>query len=252
MDLASVMRVSRHKLHCIDSAAGPSRRPTNVHWTPSSLQTHLQPTCGHQNWPHRATASIGDEQSATRESVGEELTTPIALEAFSNASETSNVDDDEARAMALALARVCWETKGEDVMVLHVAPLVFWTRYMILVTVFSRPQLGAMLAKLEKEAEEHFGRRPAAPATGRSTWELLDYGDIVCHVLTAEEREYYDLVSAYSFILLLLRVLDGKLLFNTDLSFVCIMQESFYGAAEEVDLPFLEGEQTQPSWQTKL
>lgn len=39
----------------------------------------------------------------------------------------------------------------------------------------------------------------------RGEWEVLDFGDAVIHVFTAEQREYYDL-------------------------------ESFYGAAEEVRL----------------
>ena len=80
-------------------------------------------------------------------------------------------------------------------MVLHVAPLVYWTRYMVLVTVFSKPQLNAILAKVEKEAEEVFDRKPASPASGTSAWELLDFGDVVVHVMTADQREYYDLVS---------------------------------------------------------
>jgi len=45
----------------------------------------------------------------------------------------------------------------------------------------------------------------------RSAWEVLDYGDVVVHVLTPEQRDFYDL-------------------------------ESFYGAAEEIDLPFLREE----------
>lgn len=104
-------------------------------------------------------------------------------------------DDADSRALATGIAKVCWETKGEDLMVLHVAPLVYWTRYMVLVTVFSRPQLNAILAKVEKESFEVFGRRPASPASSTSAWELLDYGDVVVHVMTADQREYYDLVS---------------------------------------------------------
>ena len=104
-------------------------------------------------------------------------------------------DDAESRSLAVAIGKVCWETKGEDLIVLHVAPLVYWTRYMVIVTVFSRPQLNAMLAKVEKEAFETFDRRPASSAAGNSAWELLDYGDVVVHVLTADQREYYDLVS---------------------------------------------------------
>jgi len=77
------------------------------------------------------------------------------------------------------------------------------------------------LAKVEKEAEEKHDRRAAAPASGRSAWELLDFGDVVVHVLTAEQRDYYDL-------------------------------ESFYGAAEELDLPFLKESNQAPAWETKL
>lgn len=103
-------------------------------------------------------------------------------------------DDKEAEEFAVSLARVAWETKGEDLLLLHVAPVVYWTRYMLFVTVFSRPQLNAILAKTEQLAFEKYDRRPASAATGRSSWELLDFGDVVVHVLTAEEREYYDLV----------------------------------------------------------
>lgn len=136
---------------------------------------------------------------------------------------SDNGDDDaESRELAITIARVCWETKGEDVLVLHVAPLVYWTRYKIFATVFSRPQLSAILAKVEKEAEEKFGRRPAAAADGRSEWELLDYGDVVVHVMTAQQRDYYDL-------------------------------EGFYGAAEELELPFMrEEEKAGPAWETRM
>ena len=51
--------------------------------------------------------------------------------------------------IALDIARVASDTKAGDVAVLHVAPLVYWTSYMVLATVYSRPQLQAVLAKAE-------------------------------------------------------------------------------------------------------
>ncbi len=136
--------------------------------------------------------------------------------------ETGSVEDDEeTRAFALAMARVAWELKGEDLLLLHVAPVVYWTRYMLFVTVFSRPQLQAVLGKIGKAAAEEFDMRSAG-STKSSSWELLDFGAFVVHVMTADEREYYDL-------------------------------ESFYAAADEVPLPFDdEAAKQELSWQSKM
>jgi ribosome-associated protein len=82
--------------------------------------------------------------------------------------------------------------------------------YMIFVTIFSKPQLNAIVQKVKDEAMTRFGREVHMPG-GRSAWEVIDMGDIVVQVMSAEMREYYGL-------------------------------EAFYSAAEEVELPFLEEE----------
>jgi len=131
-------------------------------------------------------------------------------------------EDNEIKDFALAMAKVAWDLKGEDLLLLHVAPVVYWTRYMIFVTVFSRPQLNAILGKIQKTALEEYDMRPSASPSAKSSWELLDFGDCVIHVLTAEEREYYDL-------------------------------ESFYAAAEEVYLPFDEEvSKSNVDWRSKM
>lgn len=49
---------------------------------------------------------------------------------------------------------------------LHVAPVVYWTRFMLIATVYSRPQLNAILGKIVKEAADVHGRRLALSPTG--------------------------------------------------------------------------------------
>jgi hypothetical protein len=56
------------------------------------------------------------------------------------------------------------------------APLVSWTSYFVICTVISRPQLLAVLARMEKAAEEEWGR-VKRNSPGSSPWEVLDYGD---------------------------------------------------------------------------
>lgn len=65
----------------------------------------------------------------------------------------------------MAMARIADDTKGQDIMLLHVEPLSSWTSYMLLVTVTSRPQLNAVIAKIEKEAELEKWQRPRTHQT---------------------------------------------------------------------------------------
>jgi len=124
---------------------------------------------------------------------------------------------------AVGLASVLDETKCQDIVVLDVAPLVSWTSYMIFCTVFSKPQLLAALARVEKAAVEQF-QRDRMNTPGSSPWECLDYGDVVLHIMTPEQREYYDI-------------------------------ENFYAAAQEVELPFSQEaagtEEQPPQWARK-
>uniref|UniRef100_A0A061SE25 Ribosome-associated protein n=1 Tax=Tetraselmis sp. GSL018 TaxID=582737 RepID=A0A061SE25_9CHLO len=133
---------------------------------------------------------------------------------------------DEGRRLALAVATEADLLKGKDIVALYVAPLVSWTSYMVVITTFSRPQMQAMLFKINKMAQEKFGRQP--PYTKQTSqgkeWECMDFGDVVVQVMTRESREYYDI-------------------------------ESFYAQAEEIELPF-QGEPSQEpptrrDWQTK-
>ena len=151
-----------------------------------------------------------EEEEEEEEEVEEEFEVAAASTPSSSsaAAAEEEEEEDDARALALELARVAADIKASDVVVLHVAPLVYWTSFMVLCTVYSRPQLGAVLAKAESAAAgERFGRDlGGARGAGRSPWEVLDFGDVVMHCFTPDQREFYDL-------------------------------EGFYGAAEEVELP---------------
>jgi ribosomal silencing factor RsfS len=46
--------------------------------------------------------------------------------------------------VAVELATVASEVKAGDIKVLFVKPLVYWTRFFIIATAFSRPQIDAI------------------------------------------------------------------------------------------------------------
>lgn len=47
-------------------------------------------------------------------------------------------------AVAVELAKVASDVKAGDIKVLFVKPLVYWTRFFIIATAFSRPQIDAI------------------------------------------------------------------------------------------------------------
>ncbi|XP_045800634.1 protein Iojap, chloroplastic [Trifolium pratense] len=119
-------------------------------------------------------------------------------------------DDAESLSFAVELATVASEVKAGDIKVLFVKPLVYWTRFFIIATAFSRPQIDAIGSRIRDRAEKKYGKIPSGD-TKPNSWMLLDFGDVVVHLFLPPQRAFYNL-------------------------------EEFYGNATLVELPF-ENEQ---------
>ncbi|PCH80796.1 MAG: ribosome silencing factor [Planctomycetota bacterium] len=111
---------------------------------------------------------------------------------MSNSSASSHKET--ARVLAMALAHAAAEFKGEQVRILDVADLIYITDYFVIVTTQTPRQTRGMADALNEAA-----KASGAPSKGviegshRSPWLLLDYGNVVVHVLTADAREFFDL-----------------------------------------------------------
>ncbi|XP_059444444.1 protein Iojap, chloroplastic isoform X2 [Corylus avellana] len=89
---------------------------------------------------------------------------------------SAEVDDDaESLSFAVEMAKVASEVKAADIKVLFVKPLVYWTRFFIIATAFSRPQIDAIGSKIRDLAEKKYGRVPTGD-TKPNSWTLLDFG----------------------------------------------------------------------------
>ena len=82
--------------------------------------------------------------------------------------------------------------KGLDIRLIKVSDITALTEYFVLATGTSSTQVRA----LAEEAEFRMSQAGVEPhhIEGKSTgWILLDYGDVVVHVLNEQSREFYDL-----------------------------------------------------------
>ncbi|XP_068651736.1 protein Iojap, chloroplastic [Aristolochia californica] len=105
-------------------------------------------------------------------------------------------DDAESLSFVVALAEVACEVKAADIKVLFVKPLVYWTRFFIIATAFSRPQIDAMGSKIRDIAEKKF-KKFASGDSKPNSWTLLDFGDVVVHIFLPQQRAFYNLEEFY-------------------------------------------------------
>ncbi|GMY08352.1 protein Iojap, chloroplastic-like [Fagus crenata] len=112
--------------------------------------------------------------------------------------QSEEVDDDaESLSFAVAMANVASQVKAADIRVLFVKPLVYWTRFFIIATAFSRPQIDAIGSRIRDLAEKEYGRVPTGD-TKPNSWTLLDFGDVVVHIFLPPQRAFYNLEEFYA------------------------------------------------------
>ena len=83
--------------------------------------------------------------------------------------------------------------KAEDVTVLDVRGLTGYADYFVLMTADSDRQASAIADHVEDTMKRAGVSKVSAEGYEAGRWILVDYGDVVCHVMSREAREFYDI-----------------------------------------------------------
>ena len=102
-------------------------------------------------------------------------------------------DAEESRRGAVAAARAAAAKQAEHVTILDVHGLIVITDYFVICSGATERQVRTIVEEIEKALRD-LGRKPVRrEGESERRWVLLDYVDLVVHVFTEQEREYYDL-----------------------------------------------------------
>ncbi len=104
-------------------------------------------------------------------------------------------------------ADVASDKLASDIVMLDIADVSDFADYFVIVTVESTRQMRALAEDLEHALEDKGCRRHHREGTPESGWMLLDFGDLVIHIFGADERQFYDLESAWAEATELVRIL---------------------------------------------
>ena len=100
------------------------------------------------------------------------------------------------------LAQLCRDfadnKKAENIVILDVRDLSSVTDYFVIASGTSEPHLRAIVDEITDQLREEHGVRPrAVDGTVHGAWVVMDYFDVIVHVMRADVRERYDLESLW-------------------------------------------------------
>jgi len=100
----------------------------------------------------------------------------------------------DSRKFALLCRELADRRKAEDIVVLDVRKISSITDYFVIATGTSEPHLRAISDEIQdKLREEHDIRPRAVDGTLQTAWLVLDYFDVIVHVMRPDVRKLYDL-----------------------------------------------------------
>jgi len=104
--------------------------------------------------------------------------------------------DPETEAMARLAAEACDDRKAVDIRLIRVDEVSSLADWFVICSGLSDVQVRAIARSVEDRLELELGRLPLRrEGQSEGSWLLLDYGEVIVHVLTPSERQYYDLES---------------------------------------------------------
>ena len=95
------------------------------------------------------------------------------------------------------------DKKGEDITLIDIKDVVSFTDYFVICTGTSDRMLDALANAVVEEIRDKHRKRGRKQGLARDGWMVVDYGDVVVHLFSPDQREFYQLEELWE---------DGKVL----------------------------------------
>ena len=100
----------------------------------------------------------------------------------------------DSKKLALLCRDLADNKKGENIVILDVRKLSSVTDYFVVASGNSQPHLRAIVEEISSQLRDVHELRPArSEGTKNGTWVVMDYFDVIVHVMHTETRQRYDL-----------------------------------------------------------
>lgn len=100
-----------------------------------------------------------------------------------------NVSKDMAKLAYAALE----DKKGEDIRVIQIGDISVIADYLVIANGTNSSQVSALADSVEETLGKNGYEPKRIEGARNSSWILMDYGDVIVHVFSKEDRLFYDL-----------------------------------------------------------
>lgn len=91
------------------------------------------------------------------------------------------------------VVKACEDRLGKDISVIEIGNKTTVADYFVIVTGNSNQQIRAISEEIELKVTKAGYKVLRIEGMRDSSWLLMDLGDIIVHIFTEEQREFYDL-----------------------------------------------------------
>ncbi|MEM9923525.1 MAG: ribosome silencing factor [Cyanobacteria bacterium P01_D01_bin.50] len=107
---------------------------------------------------------------------------------------SQQLDADDSGKLAFTISLAGDERKAGDMLVLRVRDVSYLADYFVVMTGYSNVQVRAIANTIEEEVEQQCDRKPLrTEGKAEGNWVVIDYGEVIVHVMMPNEREFYNL-----------------------------------------------------------
>jgi ribosome-associated protein len=100
----------------------------------------------------------------------------------------------DSRKLALKCRELADNKKAENIVILDVSKVSSITDYFVIASGLSEPHLRAIVDEIKEGLQDECDLKPrATDGTLQTSWVVLDYFDVIVHVMRGEVRERYNL-----------------------------------------------------------
>lgn len=101
-------------------------------------------------------------------------------------------DTMDSNKFACIVARVLDDKLAKNISVLNISQVSSFADYFVICSADSTTQVKALTSNTKERIKDLFQRLPNGEENDlKNRWNLLDYGDVIVHVLQRDERETY-------------------------------------------------------------